>query len=145
LWFQRNSGRSSGVSARRRRRSAWTCQSKRALEPFVDVDGLARPLVEVGVVAHRADEVGDARRRLLELGADDAGARARRDEPQSGGQAVLADGLRDALDPLGPEPRLGDGGRDLGAERLGELVLAIALGQRVQRLGCRLGARLGAE
>jgi hypothetical protein len=114
---------------------------ERALEALVDVDALARPLVEVGVVAHGADEVGDARRRLLELGQHDAGAGGGGDEAQAGAEVAVADGRRDAVDPLGGEPRLGESGRDpVGVrdaailERLHERLLAVALGERVEPL-----------
>ena len=59
-------------------------QRERALEPLVDVDRLDRRLVEVRVAADRADEGGDARRRLLQLGQQDARAGAGRHEAQAG-------------------------------------------------------------
>ena len=75
------------------------------------------------------------------------------DEAQAGGEALLADRRGDAVDPLRPEPRLGQRGGDhegVGhaalVERVGELLLAVALGERVEALARpRLLGRLGAE
>ena len=116
-------------------------------------DRLARRLVEVGVAPDGADEAGDARGRLLELREHDARAGAGREEAEAGGEAVVADPRRDAIDPLAAEPRLRERGRDLERvrkaalrERLAELLLAIALGERIETLARRrLLGGLGAQ
>ncbi len=120
----------------------------------MDVDGLARRLVEVRVAPDRADEGGDAGRRLLQLGQQ---RRAHRRRPRrSGGRRPgrrsptpaatrsthsgpsAASVSADAISKASGTPRC--------VERLEELLLAIALGERVEPLAPhRLLGGLGGE
>ena len=99
-------GRGRGRSRRCLARSLWARSDERALEPLVDVDRLARRLVEVRVAPDGADE---ARRCASSPPPARRARRARRRRPRrSAGRrrGPRRRRRRDAVDPLAPEPRL---------------------------------------